>query len=164
MQQLDVFGPCRVNILQKIIALFQVKLKTRQAVMSIVIISELVICKHLWQSELKFLKNSMKLPWVPPLSSCSNCLNILGDALRSEQGLLEFPMQEEMMGTTLSSPRMNLAALFIHSQSLLGSNSAQSPILSLPGDTGLFPAMALPAFQRTQDLACIQLILSSVTL
>lgn len=73
-------------------------------------------------------------------------------------------MLEEIMGTTLSSPRMNLAALFIHSQSLLGNNSAQNPILSLPGDTELFPAMALPAFQRTHDLACIKFILSSVTL
>jgi len=40
---------------------------------------------------------------------------------------------------------MNLAAIFIVSQSLLGRNSAQGPFLPLPGNTGPFPAVPLPA-------------------
>lgn len=67
----------------KIIVLFHVQLKLRQVVMSIVIIGGLAIHKHLWQSELKFLRNSWNFPRLPPSrwrGSCSNCPDISGDS------------------------------------------------------------------------------------
>lgn len=109
----------------KIIVLFHLQLKLRQAVMSIVIISGLVICKHLWQSELKFLKTSLNVPWLPPSSwgsSCSNCSNTSGGTLLSEQELLQLPTLERPWGQLdlpqawtwqlcLFTPRLYLGAI-----------------------------------------------------
>lgn len=128
--------------------------------MSIVIISGLVICKHLWQSELKFLRNSLKLPWLPPLRGGKQLLQLLKH--------LERCTDKWIGATEGSNTRKNNRDSFIVPKAEPGSSGYSLPVTaweqysmeSIPVSTWrqrALPTHGLPAFQRTHDLACIEL-------